>query len=613
MKCSLSVGDVDSRCERCARKSLNCIFQEHRRGRKLGTRISRSRSVAMMTLPVPSESRAENVEPIQDSWTPASQSIESIPDSEPTSLQPSGLLNHEAMRGKFSLGYILSTTNGHPLNSGPNDVVFASAEDPIMLGLVNVSIAKSLFKNFMEVLNPYISQLDPVLHTFAYVRQKSPFLLTTILAMAAKAFNPALYEKLHDHAQNLYGDCFRRGKKSTEIAQAILILTYWKEPEDTRAWTSLGYVIRMCMDLGWHRLMPYSARSRVSMTEKETREIRNIERTWYVLFVYDRSISLQTGKPWMMERNEFIESIDLWCKDPMVTSNDKLLGAFVTLRLMTSTVYKLLSQKPQTSEGRGPLHNIESLLTIINGRIKGWENLWIQAVETEHDSCHPFLIRFYGTHLRLQLFSLPLQEILASPDADLSMNLEILWVAYSSAIEMLQLLSRYSSRLYFAQDSIHVMTAYSAAFLIKLLLSAPNSIVSEIKDNTISALRAATCVFSQQAAPPGSSCALQAKFLERIVLEFLNKRTEKARTSGNASPDNLGSSHGPSRDRGASPRAPRLPDDLGQLLLDTGDMGVPDTPGLQQIRADFLFTDDTFWADMFVSAGFSLQDGVFFS
>lgn len=48
------------------------------------------------------------------------------------------------------------------------------------------------------------------------------------------------------------------------------------------------------------------------------------------------------------------------------------------------------------------------------------------------------------------------------------MSLEILWVAYSSAIEMLQLLSRYSPRLYFAQDSIHVMTAYSAAFLIKV-------------------------------------------------------------------------------------------------------------------------------------------------
>lgn len=128
----------------------------------------------------------------------------------------------------------------------------------------------------------------------------------------------------------------------------------------------------------------------------------------------------------------------------------------------------------------------------------------------------------------------------------------------------------------------------------QLPLSVPNSIVSEIEDNTINTLRAATCVFSQQAAPPGSSCTLQAKFLEIIVLEFLNKGSKKARNSGDASPDNLRSSPEHSRDRGASPRAPRLPDDPGQLLLDTGDMDVPDTLALQQIRADFLFTDDTF-------------------
>jgi uncharacterized membrane protein len=84
------------------------------------------------------------------------------------------------------------------------------------------------------------------------------------------------------------------------------------------------------------------------------------------------------------------------------------------------------------------------------------------------ETCHPFLIRFYGTHLRLQLFSLPLQEILASADPDISTNLEVLWVSYSSALEMLQLINRSASFLYFAQDSVHVMTAYSAAFLIKV-------------------------------------------------------------------------------------------------------------------------------------------------
>ncbi|KPM42662.1 hypothetical protein AK830_g3888 [Neonectria ditissima] len=346
-------------------------------------RISRRKSLPIISAPLLSEVDTEETGPDVDSWTPTSQSIEGITTSEPASLQPSGLLNHEAMRGKFSLGYILSTSDGS-LDADPSGTSFAATEDPILLGLVNLSIAQSLFQNFMNFLNPYISQLDPILHTFTYVRQQSPFLLGAILAMSAKSFNPALYKKLLDHAQDLYGDSFRSGKKSTEMAQAILILTYWKEPEDTRAWTSLGYVIRVCMDLGWHRLMPYSAPSRASMTEAEKREVRNIERTWYVLFVYDRSISLQTGKPWMMEQNEFMESIDKWCQDPLTTSNDRLLGAFVSLRLMTSSVHKLLSQKAQKSEGGGSLHNVEALLSMINGRIKQWETEWTQSVDTDN-------------------------------------------------------------------------------------------------------------------------------------------------------------------------------------------------------------------------------------
>lgn len=140
--------------------------------------------------------------------------------------------------------------------------------------------------SFMNILNPYISQLDPNLHTFSHVRQKSAFLLSSILAASAKMFNPGLYHPLHQHAEDLLVESFRRGEKSTETAQAVLILTYWKEPEDTRSWVTLGYVIRMCIDLGWHKLRPLSKRE--GMTEMQIREARNVERTWFVLFVYDR-------------------------------------------------------------------------------------------------------------------------------------------------------------------------------------------------------------------------------------------------------------------------------------------------------------------------------------
>lgn len=140
--------------------------------------------------------------------------------------------------------------------------------------------------SFMQNLNPFIAQLDPSLHTFSYVRQKSSFLLSAMLATAAKALNPSFYAPLQAHTDRLFTESFRRGKKSTEDIQAILILTYWKEPDDSRVWLSIGYAIRMCMELGWHKLG--LNKSKRPETDTERREARNIERTWLLLFVYDR-------------------------------------------------------------------------------------------------------------------------------------------------------------------------------------------------------------------------------------------------------------------------------------------------------------------------------------
>ena len=145
-----------------------------------------------------------------------------------------------------------------------------------------------LVHRFMSVLNPLISQLDSVLHTMAYVRLHSAFLFTTMLATTAKMFCPSVHPALHRHAETLMANCFMRGEKSPEIAQAMMIMTYWKEPDDTRAWLLIGYVIRMGMDLGWHLCAHRPIQDGVARDGQKQRELRNIQRTWYVLFVYDR-------------------------------------------------------------------------------------------------------------------------------------------------------------------------------------------------------------------------------------------------------------------------------------------------------------------------------------
>ncbi|KAF5253125.1 hypothetical protein FANTH_1956 [Fusarium anthophilum] len=574
MKCR-PMGQDTSKCERCTRKALDCIFREHRRGRKPGTKISKVKKVPTIS--------PQSIPSLESPAATGAHISETEDDA--NNLQPSGLLNHQALEGRFSLGNILNADQEPAQRQRSRD---ESLEDPIDLGLITPSLAKSLFDSFITVLNPYISQLDPNLHTFPYVRSKSVFLLSSMLAMAAKAFNNVLYIKLYDHAQDLFSNVFRRGSKSVEIVQAILILTYWKEPQDTRVWTSVG-------------------RSTAAATESETqrRERRNIERTWYVLFVYDRSISLQTGRPWMIECSEFIESIEDWCNDTLTIENDQLLGAFTTLRLVTSSAFPLLVTK---SRQRSLSHSESApLVSLLDGRIERWEKKWTEKITAQTEqSCHEFLIRFYGTHLRLQLHTLPLHGILVSDKSNINHHIDTVWVAYSSALNMLQLISRFSEHVCFAQDSIHVMTAYSAAFLVKITVVFSDFISGQLESTCIEAIQKAAQVFSNQSGCTSSSCTLQASFLERVAMRLVENQTrhKTCQEGGLVGPaphtiDQLDINGGPSADSEGSSSS-RRPTDLATL----------DISFLAQENLDFPFECDDMWAEMF---GMNPQDVTFFS
>jgi hypothetical protein len=175
----------------------------------------------------------------------------------------------------------------------------------------------------------------------------------------------------------------------------------------------------------------------------------------------------------MMERSAFLESVEHWCKADIATSNDRLLGALVTLRLHTADLFAFIPSQPQSDVTSSPQRNIEPLLACVGKRIDRWEEQWLRAVQTAtadtEESCHPFLIRFYGMHSRLHLSTLPLQNIFSRSEQHSLSDMDMLWAAYWKAVDMLRLISEYTTKVYFAQDSLHVMTAYSAALLVKVI------------------------------------------------------------------------------------------------------------------------------------------------
>ncbi|KAH8674277.1 hypothetical protein BX600DRAFT_457295 [Xylariales sp. PMI_506] len=544
MKCRPVAGLA--RCERCARKSMECVFHEQKkRGRKPMRRLHDTDGdttidtiLAADGVESNSPARQENGSSSHDNrneslTTINGPSIESPPQereqNEPGSeflagsvgLQPSSLLNRQAMKGKFSLQNLLSTNHNLQLDKVTKDAAL-SQDDPINRGLVSYYVATSLYEGFMKSLNPFVCVLDPVLHTFQYVRQRSSFLMTVILAASAKAFNPALHLDLHQHAEKLLVDCFATSAKSPEVIQAMMLNTYWKQPDDTRSWSCIGYTIRLCMELGWHKLPANSdQQSGQGTSELEVRQRRNIERTWLVLFVYDRSMSLQTGKPWMIERSEFIESVNLWYRKPLATSNDAMLSALVTLRLASADIIELFSpQRPVFSMAHHP-YQFDSLLKTLTSQIEAWRLHWVQTT-TNKEPCHPFLVKFFGTHLLLLLYSFQFQASISSPIGASLVNIEAFWITYTNALEMLKLVSdpSLSPQLNFVHDSIHTMTAYAAVYLIKLLLSVNKSVRQEFESSVLETIENAARVFEQQATPPTYTCALQANFLKNVLQEY---------------------------------------------------------------------------------------------
>lgn len=74
-------------------------------------------------------------------------------------------------------------------------------------------------------------------------------------------------------------------------------------------------------------------------------------------------------------------------------------------------------------------------------------------------------------HVRLLLNSCSLQDLPNQCKDGISPSKQALWLCFTSAVGMLELISQEFGPLkllYFAQDSVHVMTAYAATFLIKV-------------------------------------------------------------------------------------------------------------------------------------------------
>jgi hypothetical protein len=154
----------------------------------------------------------------------------------------------------------------------------------------------------------------------------------------------------------------------------------------------------MAVELGLNRFV---ATPPASETEFQRLERRNRERTYLVLFVHDRSLSMQTGRHWMLPEDELVRRAGTWhqASGGPVRPEDVVIAAFVSLRRIAvrfflpcyfsvSLTLTLPTLQAETTDifnaSKGSSNsdiNYEVVLSNCNARLTQWDDVWRQETE----------------------------------------------------------------------------------------------------------------------------------------------------------------------------------------------------------------------------------------
>ncbi|KAG9318356.1 hypothetical protein JVU11DRAFT_446 [Chiua virens] len=568
MKC-VGAEDGQKPCQRCKRTNVECVFEKHRRGRKPGSKLSEASKMLRRLekgLNTAKLKHANDTSTSMSSVFPAVDAQSSQVESQfGTMIRPMDHYNastpgnrpsdgddeDDRVDEKFPAKLIRRESSFfrtilNPEHKSPYPTVTqmprsdldnpqlsrpaslpAGLQDPITAGLVSEDKAKMLFDALFLRLNPFINLFDPQLHSVNYVRSKCPLLFTTLIAAGCKFFEPSLYKECHHLAHELAVRAFSEVWKRVEVIQAFACLTYWREQDDNRTWMYIGYACRMAVELGLNRFL---AKAPPNETEFQLLERRNRERTYLVLFVHDRSLSMQTGRHWMLPEDDFIRHADTWHErgGPVIRCEDVVVAAFIQLRRIAAETTDMLHTNRSLVDGGCGQVNIDMALKNANAKLSQWTTKWEHEMRRANgESFHFTFLNFFRSYSSLFLNSFGVQADI-SPENRTNSHLRALSACFENGLSVLQISSkefRDLGVLRYGQETTTVMTAYSAIYLLKLLRSsdANQGLQSELPEGAAREIHASimrTAEAYGEAAhlsPTSSVAAFHARFLWHLV------------------------------------------------------------------------------------------------
>ncbi|KAJ6003200.1 hypothetical protein N7451_005747 [Penicillium sp. IBT 35674x] len=319
--------------------------------------------------------------------------------------------------------------------------------DPVDLGLITMEEAYYLFPIYFTRLHPINGILDPVLHTPEFVRSRSALLFTWVLALTAQFdhASASIAKRLRLHGEKLSKHVHTRGFKSVEIVQGYYISLLSATPAETlakeRSWLYTMHAFGVAAELGldqysdteesrnglgisaYHQDRGQSAFSRSSEAianqispqcegkdaSYDQRLIRNRERTWFRILLWERANSAAYGRIHSFPETALTKGIERWWMHPLADPTDRHTSAFIALRRILASLNGDLRDK-QEAHHADP-HWVRDL---VDNTLQPWCNTWLGTVATSASCSTEQLsntfLRYVYLHGRLWTLSIALHN-----------------------------------------------------------------------------------------------------------------------------------------------------------------------------------------------------------
>ncbi|KAH9051379.1 fungal-specific transcription factor domain-containing protein [Lactarius deliciosus] len=352
-----------------------------------------------------------------------------------------------------------------------------SPPDILVHKLVTPEDVEKLFDIFYTRINPFISLLDPKLHTPLLTFSRCPLLFTVVCAIASRySDKPEVYPIAMHFAKSAAANALVDGRKSVELCQAYILMSIYAVParrwEEDCSWLYAGLAIRVATDLNLH-LLP----QKKPMTEQQELEMLNRTRVWIICFNLDKSTAMQFGKPSTLKEDYIMRHPLEWYK----ASNhnhpyDVHIIAYSSLFRIINQFHQKVFSDLDVPNGLNRSIDFRAVILEYDQLLHNCREEWAERFARDSDpsdlACEfrAKLLPFHSNYAMLVMFSFGFQEAFlrgfqAGDEVFFTRSLDCAKAVVTVLVDSLVP----TGYIRFAPDGYFVFAAFASAFMLKLL------------------------------------------------------------------------------------------------------------------------------------------------